>query len=115
MPAKTAFYDCEELRLGGKGKDKHNAPGEEVTEDGNKEEGLRDNFAEKLLLSSPPPKSIAPPVMRSVRMPGAAENASTSTLGLNDDGEGEHERGEVFGKRVQFSSEGFRSAGCGIS
>ena len=87
MPAKTAFYDCEELRFGGKGKDKRNAPGEEVTEDGNKEEGLRDNFAEKLLLSSPPPKSIAPPVMRSVRMPGAAENASTSTLGANDDGE----------------------------
>lgn len=87
MPAKTAFYDCEELRFGGKGKDKRNAPGEEVTEDGNKEEGLRDEFAEKLLLSSPPPKSIAPPVMRSVRMPGAAENASTSTLGANDDGE----------------------------
>ena len=87
MPAKTAFYDCEELRFGGKGKDKRNAPGEEVTEDGNKEEGLRDEFAEKLLVSSPPPKSIAPPVMRSVRMPGAAENASTSTLGANDDGE----------------------------
>ena len=87
MPAKTAFYDCEELRFGGKGKDKRNAPGEEVTEDGNKEEGLRHEFAEKLLLSSPPPKSIAPPVMRSVRLPGAAENASTSTLGANDDGE----------------------------
>ena len=101
-------------RFGGKGKDKRNAPGEEVTEDGNKEEGLRHEFAEKLLLSSPPPKSIAPPVMQRycvcrvpLKMRALRLLARMMTLY-------EHEREEVFGKRVQFSSEGFRSAVRGI-
>ncbi len=90
MPAKTAFYDCEALRFRGKAKDGdgENEEEEEVSRDGNeKVEDLSDGFAKKLLLSSPPPKSIVPPeIVRSVRMPDADANTNTSTSGANDDG-----------------------------
>jgi len=90
MPAKTAFYDCEALRFRGKAKDGdgENEEEEEVSRDGNeKVEDLSDGFAKKLLLSSPPPKSIVPPeIVRSVRMPDADANTNTSTSGENDDG-----------------------------
>ena len=90
MPAKTAFYDCEALRFRGKAKDGdgENEEEEEVSRDGNeKVEDLSDGFAKKLLLSSPPPKSIVPPeIVRSVRMPDADVNTNTSTSGENDDG-----------------------------
>ena len=90
MPAKTAFYDCEALRFGRKAKDGdgENEEEEEVSRDGNeKVEDLSDGFAKKLLLSSPPPKSIVPPeIVRSVRMPDAEVNTNTSTSGENDDG-----------------------------
>ena len=89
MPAKTAFYDCEALRFRGKAKDGDGEnEEEEVSRDGNeKVEDLSDGFAKKLLLSSPPPKSIVPPeIVRSVRMPDADVNTNTSTSGENDDG-----------------------------
>ena len=89
MPAKTAFYDCEALRFRGKAKDGDGEnEEEEVSRDGNeKVEDLSDGFAKKLLLSSPPPKSIVPPeIVRSVRMPDADANTNTSTSGENDDG-----------------------------
>jgi len=91
MPAKTAFYDCEALRFGGKAKDgdrENEEEEEEVSRDGNEKVGdLSDGFAKKLLLSSPPPKSIVPPeIVRSVRMPDADVNTNTSTSGGNDDG-----------------------------
>ena len=89
MPAKTAFYDCEALRFRGKAKDGDGEnEEEEVSRDGNeKVEDLSDGFAKKLLLSSPPPKSIVPPeIVRSVRMPDADVNTNTSTSGGNDDG-----------------------------
>jgi hypothetical protein len=90
MPAKTAFYDCEALRFGGKAKDGdgENEEEEEVSRDGDEKVGdLSDGFAKKLLLSSPPPKSIVPPeIVRSVRMPDADVNANTSSSGGNDDG-----------------------------
>jgi len=90
MPAKTAFYDCEALRFRGKAKDGdgENEEEEEVSRDGDEKVGdLSDGFAKKLLLSSPPPKSIVPPeIVRSVRMPDADVNTNTSTSGENDDG-----------------------------
>lgn len=92
VPAKTAFYDCEALRFGGKGKggdgdaleeDEENKEEEEVWKDGNEAEELRDGFAKKLFLSSPPPKSIAIPeeFVRSARTRDADVNASTSAAG----------------------------------
>ena len=90
VPAKTAFYDCEALRFGGKGKggdgdalEEEKEEGkeeEEVWKDGNEAEELSDGFAKKLFLSSPPPKSIAIPreFGRSARTRDADVNASTS-------------------------------------
>ena len=75
VPAKTAFYDCEALRFGGKGKggegdvleEEKEKEEEEVWKDGNEAEELSDGFAKKLFLSSPPPKSIAFGGIRSKR------------------------------------------------
>ena len=92
VPAKTAFYDCEALRFGGKGKGgdgdaleeekekEKEEEEEEVWKDGNEAEELSDGFAKKLFLSSPPPKSIAIPreFGRSARTRDADVNASTS-------------------------------------
>ena len=90
VPAKTAFYDCEALRFGGKGKggdgdtleeEKEKEEEKEVWKDGNEAEELSDGFAKKLFLSLPPPKSIAIPeeFVRSARARDAdVNNASTS-------------------------------------
>ena len=58
VPAKTAFYDCEALRFGGKGKggegdaleEEKEKEEEEVWKDGNEAEELSDGFAKKLFL-----------------------------------------------------------------
>ncbi len=116
VPAKTTFYDCEALRFGGKGKggdgdaleeEKVKEEEEEkIWKDGNEAEELRDGFAKKLFLSSPPPKSIAIPeeFVRSARTRDAdVNNASTSAAGDEESVSAKRSLESVFSFRPKAS------------
>ena len=114
VPAKTAFYDCEALRFGGKGKggdgdaleEEKEKEEEEVWKDGNEAEELSDGFAKKLFLSSPPPKSIAIPeeFVRSARTRDAdVNNASTSAAGDEESVSAKKSLESVFSFRPKAS------------
>jgi hypothetical protein len=116
VPAKTAFYDCEALRFGGKGKGgegdalekekEKEKEEEEVWKDGNEAEELSDGFAKKLFLSSPPPKSIAIPeeFVRSARTRDAdVNNARTSAAGDEESVSAKKSLESVFSFRPKAS------------
>ena len=116
VPAKTAFYDCEALRFGGKGKGgegdaleekkEKEKEEEEVWKDGNEAKELSDGFAKKLFLSSPPPKSIAIPeeFVRSARTRDAdVNNASTSAAGDEESVSAKKSLESVFSFRPKAS------------
>ena len=120
VPAKTAFYDCEALRFGGKGKGgdgdaleeekekekEKEEEEEEVWKDGNEAEELSDGFAKKLFLSSPPPKSIAIPeeFVRSARTRDAdVNNARTSAAGDEESVSAKKSLESVFSFRPKAS------------
>ena len=118
VPAKTAFYDCEALRFGGKGKGgdgdaleeekekEKEEEEEEVWKDGNEAEELSDGFAKKLFLSSPPPKSIAIPeeFVRSARTRDAdVNNARTSAAGDEESVSAKRSLESVFSFRPRAS------------
>ena len=114
VPAKTAFYDCEALRFGGKGKggdgdaleEEKEKEEEEVWKDGNEAEELSDGFAKKLFLSSPPPKSIAIPeeFVRSARTRDAdVNNANTSAAGDEESVSAKKSLESVFSFRPKAS------------
>jgi hypothetical protein len=116
VPAKTAFYDCEALRFGGKGKGgegdaleekkEKEKEEEEVWKDGNEAEELSDGFAKKLFLSSPPPKSIAIPeeFVRSARTRDAdVNNANTSAAGDEESVSAKKSLESVFSFRPKAS------------
>ena len=116
VPAKTAFYDCEALRFGGKGKggdgdaleeEKEKEEEEEkIWKDGNEAEELSDGFAKKLFLSSPPPKSIATPeeFVRSARTRDAdVNNARTSAAGDEESVSAKRSLESVFSFRPKAS------------
>ena len=114
VPAKTAFYDCEALRFGGKGKggdgdaleEEKEKEKEKIWKDGNEAEELSDGFAKKLFLSSPPPKSIATPeeFVRSARTRDAdVNNASTSAAGDEESVSAKKSLESVFSFRPKAS------------
>ena len=114
VPAKTAFYDCEALRFGGKGKggdgdaleEEKEKEKEKIWKDGNEAEELSDGFAKKLFLSSPPPKSIAIPeeFVRSARTRDAdVNNASTSAAGDEESVSAKKSLESVFSFRPKAS------------
>ena len=114
VPAKTAFYDCEALRFGGKGKggdgdaleEEKEKEKEKIWKDGNEAEELSDGFAKKLFLSSPPPKSIATPeeFVRSARTRDAdVNNASTSAAGDEESVSAKRSLESVFSFRPRAS------------
>ena len=114
VPAKTAFYDCEALRFGGKGKggdgdaleEEKEKEKEKIWKDGNEAEELSDGFAKKLFLSSPPPKSIATPeeFVRSARTRDAdVNNARTSAAGDEESVSAKRSLESVFSFRPRAS------------